>query len=409
MGTFGRYLLERGAVSGERLEEATQVLVVFGGRLGTVLVESGALTLEEVERHLSAHLGVPAAPLDRLHEPHPDALAAIPKNLVDRYRVFPMWREKRTLHVAMSDPQNPNQIDELAFATSLSITPYVVAELRLAQLLERYYQIRPDSRFTDHYLLEMAGHVRPRKESPLAQGRAPRRQQRSPARDDDEQSRQREDLGIGPLEEGEELSRNEDFEERSTDTAALESGSGRAAVAPTPDPSAGSRSRPLAASSPAEVSELESQLVQLATPKTLPTLVLRIAAFHARAVAFFGVRRGTIRGLLAAGDMAGSQVEHIEVPLSAPSVLSRPVRDGTIFLGPPGSKAADRDLLRGLGREPRELIVLPIHFGERTASLLYADNRDAALAETSIAALEALCEITSGAYERLLVAGRKHL
>jgi hypothetical protein len=35
--SFGKYLLENGVVSRQQLEEATQVMVVFGGRLGTIL------------------------------------------------------------------------------------------------------------------------------------------------------------------------------------------------------------------------------------------------------------------------------------------------------------------------------------------------------------------------------------
>ena len=62
MASFGRYLLDRGVLAREQLAEATQVMVVFGGRLGTILVEAGMLSVEQVEEHLARHLDLPRAP-----------------------------------------------------------------------------------------------------------------------------------------------------------------------------------------------------------------------------------------------------------------------------------------------------------------------------------------------------------
>ena len=53
--TFGRYLRRHAIVSEEQLKDATAALVLFGGRLGTHLVERGALNPDELERHLAAH------------------------------------------------------------------------------------------------------------------------------------------------------------------------------------------------------------------------------------------------------------------------------------------------------------------------------------------------------------------
>jgi hypothetical protein len=374
-----------------------------------VLVEAGMLTLEAVEEHLSAHLHIPTAPSERLEQPDPEALEAISADLVRRHRMFPMWLEKQTLHVAMSDPRDPNAIDQLAFATSLSIQPYVVAELRLVQLLEQYYEIRPNSRFTDYHLLEVAGHVQnSRRQRPSERRQIERRNQR-PSADTDETEQRRSVLGIRPLEEGEELSRREDFRDWGTDANPEVSGTDAAAVEATGTPSPESPMGAPPARSTAEISELESELVLLATPGAVPSLVLRIGVSYARAVAFLAVRRDQIRVLLTAGEMAGIQVEGSEFAASAQGMLSGPVSTGKVFRGLPASEGVDRDLLELLQREPRELAVFPIRIAERTVSLLYVDNGDAALAATSIAALEALCEITTAAYDRLLLESQRYI
>ncbi len=380
MATFGQYLIQHGIVSTAQLEEATHVMVVFGGRLGTVLVEAGALTLEQVERHLSAHLDLPAAPPERLERPTQEALEALPAPLVRRHGAIPMWIEKRTLHVAMREPQDPNRVDELAFATSLAIQPYVIAERRLVRLLERHYGIRPDSRFTDHHLLELAGHVRSARPRCEAQPVAPRIRS---APLDEEASRQREALGIAPLDEGEELSAGE---ERAAHGAA------------PPDPTP--------ASSPAEVAELESELVLLAAREQVASLALRIASFYARAVAFFAVRQGMIQGLASAAELSADRAAGIYLPLEAPSMLSAPLRSGRTFRGRPASSGIDVELMRTLGRQPKEVAVVPIRIGERIASLLYVDNGADPLSTSCLVALESVGETVAAAYQRLLLASR---
>lgn len=382
MATFGQYLIQHGVVSAAQLEEATHVMVVFGGRLGTVLVEAGVLTLEQVERHLSAHLDLPAVPPERIERPSPEALDALPVELVRRHGAFPMWIEKRTLHVAMREPQDPYRVDELAFATSLAIAPYVIAERRLVRLLERHHGIRPDSRFTDYHLLELAGHVRSATTQPEAEP-APRIRVAPP---DEETSRHREALGIGPLGEGEELSSGEE----------REGAAARNAAPPGPTP----------ASSPAEVAELESELVLLAPRERVVSLALRIASFYARAAAFFAVRQGMIQGLESAAELSGDRAAGIYLPLEAPSLLSAPVRSGRTFRGRPASSGIDVELMRALGRRPREVAVVPIQLGERVASLLYVDNGADALASSCLVALEAVGETVAAAYQRLLLASR---
>ncbi len=51
--SFGTYLLYRGVCSRELLERATRHTAVYGGRLGTNLVELGYLDIEELERQLA--------------------------------------------------------------------------------------------------------------------------------------------------------------------------------------------------------------------------------------------------------------------------------------------------------------------------------------------------------------------
>ncbi len=403
MATFGRYLLDRGVLNRAQLEEATQVMVVFGGRLGTILVEAGVLTLEEVEEHLARHLDLPCAPRERLGCPDPKALEAVGADLARRCALFPMWIEKRKLHAAMLDPADPDYVDAVAFATGRPVVPYVIAERRLVQLLEDHYGIRPDSRFTDFRILELAGHVQSRRtraaerDEEGAAARAP-----APASEEDEMARWREAHGMLPLGQGEELSDADSFDRihGSTPACGPLPSSPLAAAAAASEPHGGPSLVP--ARNAAEVAELEEQLVMTADRDTVVPAALRLAAHHARLAAIFAVRDGMIQGVLAAGDCASPRIDGIYVPTSGPSMLAAATR-GAVFRRSPARDAIDATVVRVIGgREPLEAAVLPIAIDGRAVQLLYVDNGPDPLPPSSLAALGALCDTISSAYRRLV-------
>jgi hypothetical protein len=425
-GSFGRYLLTKGLLERHELEEATQVMVVFGGRLGTILVESGLLTLEEVEKHLSAYLDVPCAPRERLAAPDPKALAKIPREVAKRHSVLPLWIEKRTLHLAMLDARDPNRIDEIAFATDLKIVPYVVGERRLVELLERHYEIRPDPRFTDHRILEMAGHYRSVRRrldglEPGQAGGATTCASSDSSKALDELERERAALGIAPLGDDEELS---DPQEcglpdpagagarlaepiELTEEAAQPKPSTRS-PAEAHAPSEAPRLEP--ARDPAEVARLEADLIFLAARDRIVPLALRIATHYVRAAAVFLVRDPLIQGMLAAGDVRTEHIDGVLLPLASESMLSRAAGPDGRFRGPAAREGIDAEVLRVLReRAPKESAVLPVRLGDRPVHLLYVDNGPDPLAETSLAALDALCDLVSVAYERLVLDGKRRL
>lgn len=410
MANFGRYLLDKGVLDLAQLEEATHVMVVFGGRLGTILVEAGFLTMEQVEKHLSGYLDVPSAPLERLQLPEPEALATIPSDMARRHSVLPLWIEKRTLHLAMLDARDPNLIDALAFATDLAIAPYVVSERRLVDLLERHYGIRPDSRFTDYRILELAGHYRP--------GRLPGMDELEPASapeaaasgkaEPDALTRERAALGITPLADDEELGDPSHAMPQPTPCEALlpEPIELTLEVSPPDDPEL--RVRP--ARDHSELAGLEAELVFLSQRDRIAPLTLRIATTFVRSAALFVVRGPVIQGVLAGGEVHTDRIDGMFLPLEAESILARAAGPAGRFRGRPPTGRLDERLLQSLRPgTPREIAVLPIRLAERTVNLLYADNGDDALPETSLAALEALGDVVSAAYRRLILEGRRLL
>jgi hypothetical protein len=414
--SFGKYLLENGVVGRHQLEEATQVMVVFGGRLGTILVEAGHLSVEQVEQHLAAYLDRPCAPEERLARPDPEALGTLSADVARRYSAFPMWIEKRTLHVAMLDAHDPDSIDHLAFETGLGIAPYVVAERRLVELLERYYGIRPDPRFTDYRILEMAGHYRPTAgdeepapANPPDAGEPPRCDPGS-----QQEFRERAALGITPLADGEELSDPLEFDLQQTDEGepatpiesllAAKSAQPSAAALPEPDQAMNvPRARDAA-----EVAQLEAEMALLAGRDAIAPLALRIATYFARAAALFSVHDGMIQGVAAAGSVRSWEIAAVYLPVDSSNFLASSANGLKSFRGRPGNAGIDGNILRHLCvEEPKEVAVLPVCLDGRVVNLLYVDNGVDHLAESSLAALEVLCGTIAAAYSRLILESKR--
>lgn len=147
-GTLGQLLVDGGAITVDQLERAIEAQVIFGGRVGTNLLELGFVDEKTLNAALSEKLMVPT--LDEgVTDPMPayETLQLVPRGLVRDYRVIPLREEGRRLHLLMEDPSDLRHLDELAFRTGFIIKPYVATEARIAFLLDRYYGIKRESRY----------------------------------------------------------------------------------------------------------------------------------------------------------------------------------------------------------------------------------------------------------------------
>lgn len=142
---LGEMLVETGGLSPVQLEEALKAQLIYGGKLGTILIELGFVSQAFLTSALAQQTGLPPAPIEELESASKEALAAISKDLAEKYTVIPFRLEKRRIHIAISDPANLAVVDEVSFATGLNCQAYVAPELLLWSFLERYYEVaRPD-------------------------------------------------------------------------------------------------------------------------------------------------------------------------------------------------------------------------------------------------------------------------
>jgi len=144
---LGEMLVNSGILNQKQLDEALKNHLIFGGRIGTNLIELGYLNEEELARFLSEKLGVPCIDPARISEIPEEVIKIIPANVAKKYGVIPLSVEKKKLTLLMADPSDFSAIDELSFITGFIIKPVIIPEVRLILALEKYYKIERDVRY----------------------------------------------------------------------------------------------------------------------------------------------------------------------------------------------------------------------------------------------------------------------
>ena len=145
--TLGQILLKTGQVNPKQLEDAIQAQVIFGGRLGTSLMELGYLDIATLSRCLAQQFNVPTVDHTRLKPCPQVVLKLFGKKLAQKHEAVPLALDGNRLDVLMSNPRDMAAIDEISFATSKRVKPYVAPELVVVTLMEKYFGIPRDYRY----------------------------------------------------------------------------------------------------------------------------------------------------------------------------------------------------------------------------------------------------------------------
>lgn len=138
---IGEVLVQKGLITKAQLKEALEAQLIFGGHLGTCLMELGFVTERLLGNVLAESLGVGYAPPEFFENIPRYATAAIADHLADRHQVVPFRLQDRVLDVAMVDPRDLQARDEISFAAGYKLRPWVAPEARIFQAMERYYDI----------------------------------------------------------------------------------------------------------------------------------------------------------------------------------------------------------------------------------------------------------------------------
>ncbi|MBP9084590.1 MAG: hypothetical protein KBG15_00665 [Kofleriaceae bacterium] len=148
---LGALLLQNAAIGQSQLDAALRNQVLFGGRLGTNLVELGYIELEQLAEYLEELTGFPPATVEML-EQAPDALLSkLGADFAITRGAIPLGHlagdAAVAIAVAFIDPFDSALIDDVAQRLGAQIVPYIVPELRGVYFLERHFGLLRRARF----------------------------------------------------------------------------------------------------------------------------------------------------------------------------------------------------------------------------------------------------------------------
>jgi hypothetical protein len=146
MAKLGDLLVDAGLASREQVEEAHRAQLVHGGRLGTNLVELGAIDEGTLARFLAQQHGVLSLE-DPNAEPDPAAVQLVPGPLCDQYDMIPYREDDGALQVLMVNPVNMEARRAAEEASGMPVQPWVIPEGRLAHFLLEFLGIERPLRF----------------------------------------------------------------------------------------------------------------------------------------------------------------------------------------------------------------------------------------------------------------------
>lgn len=153
MARLGELLVAAGLLTVEQVEQALRAQVLWGGRLGTNLVELGFLDLDALATRLAQQRGLPAAFARHFDKADPELQQRLSPALAERHSCVPLLRvgeQREQVAITSIEPLGPRArariADELMIDPA-AIVNAIAPELRIRYHLERVYRIPRDARF----------------------------------------------------------------------------------------------------------------------------------------------------------------------------------------------------------------------------------------------------------------------
>lgn len=136
--------MRAGVITEKQLNDALEVHRATRSPLGRVLVDLGYATHGAVLSVMAKQAGLQYIDFSE-RTPEPTAVAAVPKDLAQRYTLMPVAVSDSVLLVAMADPQNVLALDDLRIITGYEIKAGISTKDDIVAAIEEYYKIAEHS------------------------------------------------------------------------------------------------------------------------------------------------------------------------------------------------------------------------------------------------------------------------
>jgi hypothetical protein len=381
---LGQVLVQRGACPPQSIDAALNNQVLFGGTLGTNLLELGLVSEAQLAAALGQLHGLPFHAGDLSIDPA--VSKRMSAELVERTEIVPISLEGTRLQVLVGDPNAIAALDEVAFATGLKIVPIVAAEERVWSLMKKVYGVERQFR-----ALAVDRPVAPAQSAKKAE---PVEDLMSEAEFNEMYARKREDA---PRPEPVKAETEEDLPE----IELLEELLPEAEVVAEPE-------APPPELSPLSFDEAVRALDGVVHREAIAQTVLRYARSKFKRAVLLTVRGAVADGWEGIGTgLTPQRVKAIRIRLGVPSVFETVVSAQAHYLGPMLKTEENLRFLKALaGGAPKGVFLIPILVGGRVVNVLYADNGRGGQVDADVGELLILAAKIAKSYDALLARRR---
>lgn len=360
---LGDLLIRKKIITPKQLDQAVQCQVLFGGRLGTNLLELGFITEDTLRRLLVEKYRLPAVTREDLLEIPREIINLVPRELAELHKVVPVRLTGDSLDLALLDPWRESSLLAVAQKTTLKVRPQIALELDLVWALERYYGVKRDARYVN--LDRWLDHQRERRKAPL-------RKKSPPAFVADS-------LFPDP----------QDITAREGVPRSLDDFWDRVGRSGHPEYLL-----------PRVVKDLE----QAASRDEIARILLDFASVIFKRAMLFTVQEDLLFGWDGRGEGIDCRLAAaIMIPLARRSMFKTVVETGAYFLGPVPESPINKRFLAALGpARPQGVLILPVMVAGKVAVLLYGDMGHDQPLTAQLPHLQTAVTAAAQAFQRLI-------
>lgn len=369
---LGEILVKSGDVTMEELNEALKSQVIFGGRLGTNMIEMGYINEEKLAIALGKLFSIRYIQGDDVMNIPECALHLLPKQLVEKHKVLPLVLDKRRLSLAMVDPGNFVTLEELSFVTGFVIEPVVCPEIRMIAALEKHYSIPRNRRYIK---IQGLSRATPRKQSQSLppdisshedQGGRQIAKEECPFANIDISS----EVNLVPADSALTVELTHEVEVGDVTIETDRPPALKPLSVDSKQPANGE------SSNPESLDTLSSTLAEAGNRDDIAEAIIRYTGKRFDHVALFIIKGGMASGWV--GQSGGKNIENFQmltIPLDSPSVIQLVNEGRSIYIGPISDTPCNSIMLKGLGvGTPSTSVLIPLLMMGRVVTVFYADG-----------------------------------